>query len=136
MGVPDSEWAQQRNRAIATHAAALAQKQMADTQQAAAMLVEFVREAQARQIEPVALRATSYDGRHRYRTGLRGWYLRSNLAVDPDGKFYVLSVRGSLGALIKGVSVAPATPRLVIGEGGRDGERIALRALLDLRLAR
>jgi hypothetical protein len=90
--------------------------------------------ATARGIEPVRLAATSYDGRRRFRTGMRGWYLRPNLAVGADGEFYVLSVRGSLGALFTGVTVQPSRARLVIGEGGRDGERISLRALLDLRL--
>ena len=33
-----------------------------------------------------------------------------------------------------GVHVPPAEPRLVIGEGARDGERIALDELLRLRL--
>jgi hypothetical protein len=34
-------------------------------------------------------------------------------------------------ALVAGAEVSPARPRLVIGEGGRDGERVTLRALLD-----
>jgi hypothetical protein len=130
----DAEWADQRRRAIATHAAELARREAAEAEQAAFLLAEFVEAARARDVEPVELRATSYDGRRRYRTGLRGWYLRPNLGVDTDGLFYVLSVRGSWSALVRGMTVEPARPRLVIGEGGRDGERITLRALLDRRL--
>jgi hypothetical protein len=129
-----ADWAAQRRRAIDTHAANLAHRESAEATEAAAMLAEFVATATARRIEPVRLAATSYDGRRRFRTGLRGWYLRPNLAVGADGEFYVLSVRGSLGALFTGVTVQPSRARLVIGEGGRDGERISLRALLDLRL--
>ena len=112
----------------------LAHRESAEAAEAGAMLAEFVATATARGIEPVLLTATSYDGRRRFRTGLRGWYLRPNLAIGADGEFYVLSVRGSLGALFTGVTVRPSRPRLVIGEGGRDGERISLRALLDLLL--
>jgi hypothetical protein len=131
--MPDSEWARQRGHAIASHAAELARREAADRDQAAAMLAGFVRAARSRGIAPVPLRARSHDGRHRYRTGLRGWYLRADegLAVGEDGEFYILSVPGSLRALVTGTGVAPARPRLIIGEGGRDGERIALRALLD-----
>ena len=94
------------------------------------MLFEFT---QAARVPPVALRARSHDGRHRYRTGLRGWYLRPDegIAVGQDARFYILSVPRSLRALLWGARVQPARPRLVIGEGGRDGERIELRALLD-----
>jgi len=47
-----------------------------------------------------------------------------------------LTVLGSLAARFNGVDVAPATPRLVLGEGGRDGERIPLRTVLDRLLER
>ena len=72
-------------------------------------------------------------GRHRYRTGLRGWYLRPDggIAVAEDANFYVLAVPGSLRALVTGVTLVPETPRLVLGEGGRDGERVTLRLALD-----
>jgi hypothetical protein len=133
MDARDSEWARQRGHAIASHAAELARREAADAEQAREMLLQFVQTAHARAIPPVALLAHSYDGRHRYRTGLRGWYLRADqgLAVDEDGRFYILLVRGSLRARLSGASIPPARPRLVIGEGGRDGDRISLRALLD-----
>jgi hypothetical protein len=127
------DWARQRERAIAVHAAELARREAAEVAQARELLQAFVREARKRGLAPAPLAARSHDGRRRYRTRLRGWYLRADegLAVDEDGEFYILSVPNSLRALISGADVPPARPRLVIGEGGRDGERMTLRVLLD-----
>jgi hypothetical protein len=58
------------------------------------------------------------------------------MAVAEDGRFYLLTVRGSLAARFTGVAIALATPRLVLAEGGRDGERIPLRTVLDRLLKR
>jgi hypothetical protein len=134
---PAGDWARRRDQAIEAHAAELRRQQAAESDQAAAMLVEFARVASARGLPTVALVARSTDGRHRYRTGLRGWYLRpdGSVAVGEDGRFYILSVPPSLRALVTGVRMAPSAPRLVLGEGGRDGERITLRARLDSLLA-
>jgi hypothetical protein len=136
-GVQDSEWSQQRRRAIAAHAAELERQKAAESERAAAMLVEFARTARARGLPTVALVARSHDGRHRYRTGLRGWYLRPDggIAVGEDGQFYILSVQRSLRALMTGARLQPSRPPLVLGEGGRDGERMPLRAQLDSLLA-
>ncbi len=97
------------------------------------MLREFVTVARDRGVAPVRLVARSYDGRHRYRTGLRGWYLRSDggVAVGEDGHFYVLAVPPSVKGLLTGVTLTPSAPRLILGEGGRDGERVTLRVALD-----
>jgi hypothetical protein len=134
----DREWATRRDRAIAAHAADLARRQAADAVRASELLREFVVAARERGLAPVPLTARSYRGRGRYRTTLHGWYLSPDetIAVADDGRFYVLTVRGSFVARFTGVDVAPATPRLVLGEGGRDGERIALRIVLDRLLER
>jgi len=134
----DEDWAEQRKRAIAVHSAELARKEAAEASQASQLLADFVGAARAQDIEPVTLAARSYDGKHRYRTKLRGWYLTDDerFAVDEDGRFFILTVPVSLRALLAGAQVEPARPRLVIGEGGRDGERIPLRALLDRALRR
>jgi hypothetical protein len=133
VGVEDSEWLRQRRRAIAAHAAELQRQEAAESERAAAMLAEFARTARARGLPTVALVARSHDGRHRYRTGLRGWYLRPDggIAVGEDGRFYILSVQRSLRAFVTGARLQPSRPRLVLGEGGRDGERVPLRAQLD-----
>lgn len=127
------DWNQQRARAIAAHAAELAKREAVDTAAAEEMLREFVASAASRGIPTVALRARSPDGRHRYRTGLRGWYLLPDgrIAVGEDGRFYLLSVPASMAGLVRGVTVPPARARTVIGDGGRDGDRVALRTLLD-----
>jgi hypothetical protein len=128
-----TEWSEQRARAIDAHAADLARRTAAESVRAAGMLREFVATARERGPAPVPLVARSYDGRYRYRTGLRGWYLRPDrgIAVAEDANFYVLAVRGSLRALVTGVTLVPDAPRLVLGEGGRDGERVTLRLALD-----
>jgi hypothetical protein len=131
---PASGWAEQRARAIDAHAADLARRQAAESARAAEMLREFVAECR---VPPVRLVARSYDGRHRYRTGLRGWYLRPDegVAVADDGRYYVLAVPSSWRALVTGATLTPSAPGLVLGEGGRDGERVTLRAALDHVLA-
>jgi hypothetical protein len=134
----DRDWAAQRNRAVVAHAAELARREAAEAAQAAELLRGFVAAARERGLAPVPLTARGYGGRGRYRTKLRGWYLNAaqTVAVGEDGHFYVLTVRGSLAARLTGVDVAPATPRPVLGEGGRDGDRIPLRTALDRLLAR
>jgi hypothetical protein len=134
----DADWAAQRKRAMAVHSAELARQEAAESEQAGRLLADFVAKARNAGKDPTPLRARSYDGRHRYRTQLRGWYLSDDerFAVDEEGQFYILTIPGSVRALITGAHIAPARPRLVIGEGGRDGERIALRELLDRVLRR
>jgi hypothetical protein len=131
-------WAEQRARAIDAHAADLARRTAVESEKAAAMLREFVTVARERGVPSEPLVARSYDGRRRFRTGLRGWYLRPDegIAVGEDGRYYVLAVPGSLRGMLTGVTLTPSPPRLVLGEGGRDGERVTLRAALDHVLAR
>jgi hypothetical protein len=128
-----TDWAEQRARAIDAHAADLARRAAAEAAEASAMLREFVVAAREQGLVPVRLVARSYDGRHRYRTPLRGWYLRPDggIAVADDGNYYVLAVPSSLRALVTGVTPTPTAPRLVLGDGGRDGERMSLRYALD-----
>lgn len=130
-------WAERRARAIDAHAADLARRTAVDSEKAARMLREFVTVARERGVAPVRLVARSYDGRHRYRTGLNGWYLRPDggIAVGEDANYYVLAVSSSLRSLVTGVTLTPSPPRLVLGEGGRDGERVTLRVALDHVLA-
>jgi hypothetical protein len=131
-----ADWHERRDRAVAGHAAALAAEQAADAARAATLLADFVREAGERGLRPTALTARSLDGRSRYRTTLRGWYLKANrsVAVGEDGAFYVLSVPSSWRARFTRATVRPSTPRLVIGAGGGDGETMPLEQLLRRRL--
>jgi len=132
----NAAWREQRGVAAAEQAAALERRKAAQTAQARQLLADFVRAAQKRGLAPTTLEARAYDGNARYRTGLTGWYLRrdGSLAVGTDGAFYILTVRGSLRARLKGVVLAPEDPPLAVGVGGRDGESMPLEKLLELRL--
>ena len=134
---PDATWQERRREAAALHAEALERQQRAETAQARALIADFVREATARGLEPTALAARSYDGRARYRTPLRGWYLRRNesVAVGTDGRFYVLTVPPSLRARLSGVTPEPSDPPIILGKGGRDGESLDLADALARVLA-
>jgi hypothetical protein len=129
------EWREQRARAVRSHAAEAQRRLAAETARARRLVADFAATAAARGLRATPLTARGYSGRGRYRTGLRGWYLRPGVAVGTDGEFYLLTVPDSVRGRVAGVTVAPAAPRLVVGEGARDGERISLSELLDLRLA-
>jgi len=131
------DWTEQRRRAIAGHAADLERRRAAEVGQARRLIADFTREARERGLPTEPLTARAYDGRTTYRTGLHGWYLRPDrsVAIGVDGEFYILTVPGSLRARFTGATVPPAQPRLVIGEGGRDGESMPLATLLRQRLA-
>jgi hypothetical protein len=132
----ESAWREQRRLAAAAHAAADERSRGAEAEAARQLLAEFVRAAQARGLRAVQLAAQAYDGRARYRTGLRGWYLKRDrsVAAGIDGALYLLSVPPAFRARFTGVTLTAATPRLVVGQGGRDGESIPLATLLARRL--
>src|SRR6266498_3567611 len=129
-------WRESRQQAVAGHAAALEAGRAAEAREAAALLDDFVRRAAERGLEPHPLVARGFDGRARYRTNVRGWYLKSNrtVAVGADGEYYVLTVRASLRARFTGAELTPSTPRLIVGAGGGDGETVPLATLLERRL--
>jgi hypothetical protein len=131
------EWAEARRRAVEGHAAAAERRKADEAAAGREMIASFVRAAEERALPATRLTARSYQGGARYRTALRGWYLKADrsLAVGTDGELYLLTVPASLRARLTGAHVAPHQPRLVVGEGGRDGESIPLRTLLDRRLA-
>ncbi len=130
------DWRDQRAEAAEQHARSLRRRQEAEAAQARELLGQFVAEATRRGIAPVPLRASSYDGRARYRTEALGWYLRRNesVAVGTDGEFYVLSVPRSLRARFVGARPEPSDPPLILGKGGRDGESIDLVDALRIAL--
>jgi hypothetical protein len=133
----DDEWRSKRDDAVAKHAAAVARAREAETEQARALIADFAAEARRRDLAPQKLTALAYNGRSRYRTGLRGWYIHPDrsLAVGLDGEFYVLGVPASLRSRILGAQLRPQDPMLIIGKGAKDGESISLRELLHRRLA-
>jgi hypothetical protein len=129
------EWRRQRAHAVAAHAADAARRLEVETAQARRLIADFAEAAATRGLRTSALMARGYSGRGRFRTGLTGWYLRPDIAVGTDGEFYLLTAPDSVRGRLSGVTLVPAQPRLVVGEGARDGERISLTELLDLRLA-
>lgn len=133
----DQDWRDQRERAVRAHADADARARAAEQATAATLVTRFAAEATERGLRPVRLTATSYDGRHRYRTNLTGWYVdrARSRAVDTQGRFYLLTVPASLRSLVLGATPEASPPPLVIGRGGRDGESMPLEALLSQRLA-
>lgn len=137
MTEPDaSSWADRRRDAATEHAARLDRTRAAEADEARALLAEFVAAARDRGLPTVALRARAHDGRSLYRTGLTGWYLKRNgsLAVDEKGDFYLMTAPTSLTARLRGTTLQPSDPPLVVGVGGRDGESMPLPDLLALRL--
>lgn len=100
------------------------------------MIDQFVADANARGLPPVALQATTFDGK-RVKTDQRGWYIRQNhgLAIGVNGQFYVLVVPGGWRQRFTGVKLQPTQPSLTIGKGGRDGETGELKDFLARTLA-
>jgi hypothetical protein len=137
MGEADrDEWARQRREAAAAHADRLVRAREAESERARELLRTFVDAARRRGIEPTALLARAGDGPPTYRTGVQGWYLTRDgaVGVDPEANYYLLAAPRSLRARLTGVRLHPAAPPLQVGAGGRDGESVALDALLRLRL--
>ena len=132
---PD-DWAARRRDAATEHAARLDRVRAAESEQARALLADFVRAARERGLPTVPLRARSMNGRSLYRTGLVGWYLKRNgsIAVDVNGDYYVMSAPATVTGKLLGVTLTPGDPPLVVGLGGRDGESMPLADLLALRL--
>jgi hypothetical protein len=126
----------ERDDVVAEQAAAHARRQVRETEQAQALLDGFIRDARERGLNTTELRARSYDGRTTYATGLVGWYLPRDhsLAVDIEGRFYILNTPGGLVARVRGVTVLPSDPPLAVGRGARDGESMSLAELLQRRL--
>jgi hypothetical protein len=137
MAEDEQDWQQRRRDAAEEHAARLDRRRAAESEQADSLVAAFREEATARGLATTELRARAYTGRTTYRTGILGWYLKRNgsLGVGVDGGFYVLSTPTNALARLRGVTITPAVAPLVVGVGGRDGESMPLKQLLDLRLA-
>jgi len=113
-----------------------ARRRAQESARAQVLVDRFVAEA-LRTGQPVEeLTARPWSGRGRYRTGLVGWYLRSDrsVGVSRDGGFYLLSVPPVRFGRWRTIRLEPTPPPLQVGEGARDGESVALDALLRERL--
>lgn len=133
----DEDWREQRTAAAEEQAARAARRRADDVAQAQVLVDAFVAEAASRGLATSELLVRGGDSRDVYRCGLVGWYLRrdGSLAVTEDARMFVLTAPRSLLSRLRGVSIEPIEPRLQAGIGARDGESIALDALLAMRLA-
>lgn len=100
------------------------------------LIDRFVARAEEVGLPTEELTARPWSGSGRYRTGVVGWYLRrdGSVAVGRDGSYYVLIVPPVTFGRWRTVRIEPTPPPLEVGKGGRDGDVIALKALLEQRL--
>ena len=131
-----AEWARRQRHAAAAQAAREDLRRAAETERARDIVADFARQARASRLRTDRLLVRPYNGRGAYRTKVDGWYVRRDhsLGVGVDGEFYVLSVPTSLAARLFGARLTPSDPPLIAGKGARDGQSMALDALLRQRL--
>ena len=115
-----------------------AQRRRSEQESAKAQVLidRFVEQAGQGDWAAEELTARPWSGRGRYRTGVRGWYLRRDrsVGVGLDGGFYVLVVAPVRFGRWRTVRVDPTPPPLQAGKGARDGESVDLAELLEMRL--
>lgn len=134
------EAAQRRRAARAEraehHRTAHAGRRERESAKAQVLVDRFVADAVRAALPTEELTAQPWSGRGRYRTGIVGWYLRSDrsIGVGTDGGYYVLTVPPVRFGRWRTVRLTPTPPPLQAGEGARDGESIELAALLQMRL--
>jgi hypothetical protein len=135
MGEAEDRRAERALRAQEQQAAQRRQKEH-ESAKAQELIDEFVASASTSGLATEELTARPYNGKGRYRTGVQGWFLRNDrsVGVDTDGRFYVLLVPPVRFGRLRTVTVEPSPPPLIVGEGGRDGDALALDTLLQRRL--
>lgn len=119
------------------HRAAQQRRREQESAKAQTLIDRFVEQALEAGLATEELTARPWSGHGRYRTGLVGWYLRTDrsIGVGRDGAYYALTVPPVRFGRWRRVHVEPTAPPLQVGEGARDGESIALATLLELRLS-
>lgn len=131
------DWTRHRREVVEAQEQALRAARDEEHEKATAMIRAAVDRYRAAGIAPVPLRARPYRGSGTVRTGLEGWYLKQDrsLAVDAEGRYYVLRVDGSLLSRLRGAAPEPSPAPLIVGRGARDGDTFRLEELLEMRLA-
>ncbi|APX34770.1 hypothetical protein BH708_09450 [Brachybacterium sp. P6-10-X1] len=130
------DWSRQRRQVFEVKEQALQAARADEHRRATSIIREAVERFQDAGIAPVALRARPYTGSGTIRTALQGWYLKQDrsLAVDAEGRYYVMRVDGGLRARLRGATPEPSMAPLVVGRGARDGDTFRLEELLEMRL--
>ena len=120
----------------AYHVQAQRRRSQEESAKAQVLIDGFVQQAQQAGLPTEELTARPWSGGGRYRTGVVGWYLRSNrsVGVGTDGSFYVLTVAPVRLGRWRTVRMDPTPPPLVVGKGAGDGEVFDLDVLLRQRL--
>lgn len=128
----EHDWAAQRREAAVERARLLQDRQDAEHARAARVVSLFLQVARSEGLEAQPLRVRGYSG-GTARTALRGWYLRADesVALDHEGRFYVLRESLGLRERLMGASPVAEPVPMTIGEGGRDGDVVPLRFALD-----
>lgn len=132
---PEERRAERAERAARLSAARRGSRDR-ESARAQELVDRFVEEAARRRLPTEELTARPWSGSGRYRTGVEGWYLRRDrsVGVDRDGRYYHLVVAPVRFGRWRRARLAPTPPPLQVGEGGRDGESVALETLLSIRL--
>lgn len=131
----ESDFAQEQARAAALKQQLLRASQAAESRQASDYLRQFVAAARSAGLPEQPLVVKGYNGKGTARTSLTGWYLKADhtLAVDTEGRFYILIDELSLVDRLRGKNPSPSEPPLVLSAGARDGESMDLtRKLTEL----
>jgi len=130
------EWIRHRAEVIAAKETALRLAREEEHERATATIREAIDRFRRAGIAPVPLRARPYSGPGTIRTSLHGWYLKHDrsLAVDTEGRYYVMRVDGGVRSRLRGASPPPRSAPLVVGRGARDGDTFELDELLQMRL--
>ena len=130
------DWTRHRREVFAAKERALHAARDEEHAQATALIREGVARFEQAGIAPVPLRARPFRGGGTIRTSLTGWYLKQDrsLAVDREGRYYVMRVDGGLRARLQGATPEPGHAPLVVGRGARDGDTFRLEELLEMRL--
>lgn len=118
------------------HVEAQRRRSEQESAKAQVLIDRFVAQATQAGLPTEELTARPWSGRGRYRTGVVGWYLRrdQSIGVGLDGSYYVLVVAPERFGRWRTIPVTPSPPPLQVGQGARDGESVALDALLEMRL--
>lgn len=92
------------------------------------LIDSFTEAALASGLPAERLRVRGYGGRGTASSNVTGWYVRNDhsMGVGTDGKLYRLAVPLSLVDRLRGVTLKPMDPPMVLGAGGRDGDSIDL----------
>ena len=120
----------------AYHVQAQRRRSQDESAKAQVLIDRFVEQATQAGLPTEELTARPWSGSGRYRTGVVGWYLRTNrsVGVGTDGSFYVLNVPPQRFGRWRTVHLEPTPPPLVVGKGAGDGEVFDLDVLLRQRL--